>query len=78
MKYVYVVISGERGEGGHVLYVCSEYTAAYCVALGECTRHPDTVWSCNWWVDRHGNHIVTWDNWKEGCDWVAIERWEVK
>jgi len=76
---VYVVMKGERSEGGRVLGVwqrkedavrwCKEYVEKD--NNGRYWQDVDMVWDSRWVQ-------IEDDEWEGGCDWMDIKTWEVE
>lgn len=75
---VFVVISGERGEGGSIRGVRTDFRDAEIIALSQ-TPHFGS-WQCD---ECHPDPLALQDgdtvkSWESGCDFVKIEKWTVK
>jgi len=66
MKYIWVVLHGERCEGGTVTGIYKKKRDARKKAL-----FTDTCFEGGWTLI-HKNY------WENGCDYVEIERWRIK
>lgn len=74
---VYVVIHGERGEGGCVVGVRTRLDEAEIIALSQSFYHPDG-WQLEEEDDDPRNDGDTVKRWECASDFVEIERWEVR
>ena len=65
MTTAYIVLSGEQSNGGDVKGVFASHSAATKFALAM-----PAVFAGGW-------EATDADMWTNGCDWLAVESWEI-